>query len=219
MKSKKSKKLYNKNFGIILSNTVRSLVYINSFIKYKTIPKLIIIYSKRNINLEIKKKIKKINCEIIIIKSNNINFNKIKAAAIKSKINSFIFSGYPGEIIKNKTFLNQINLLHSHSGLIPKYMGSTTIYYSILNEKKIFCTTFVMNENIDQGNILLIRKYNLPKKNMIGDYDNEIRAKNLILLINSKNKKINFIKKIKKKHNFFYKAHPILRNIANKKLI
>ena len=124
------------------------------------------------------------NCKIIIIKSNNINSSRIKKTVIKSKISNFIFSSYPGEIIKNKNLLNQINLLHSHSGLIPKYMGSTTIYYSIIIEKKIFCTTFVINKNIDQGNILLIKKYNLPKKNMIDSYDNEIRVKNLILLIN-----------------------------------
>ena len=44
MKSKKLKELFNKNFGIILSNTVRSLTYLNNFIKYKTMPRLIIVY-------------------------------------------------------------------------------------------------------------------------------------------------------------------------------
>ena len=70
MKSKKLKELFNKNFGIILSNPVRSLTYLNNFIKYKTMPRLIIVYSKKNINLKIKEKIKKMNCKIIIIKSN-----------------------------------------------------------------------------------------------------------------------------------------------------
>ena len=218
MNVKKLKDLSNKNFGIILSNTIRSLIYLNNFIKYKTIPKLIIIYSRKNISLAIQKKIKKISCKIIIIKSDNINSNKIENDVINSKINNFIFSSYPGEIIKNKSLLNKINLLHSHSGLIPKYMGSTPMYYSIILEKKSFCTTFVINKNIDQGSVLLIKNYNLPKKNMIDNYDNEIRVKNLIYLINSK-KKIIVKKKINNEHNFFYKAHPILRNIANRKLI
>jgi hypothetical protein len=52
---------------------------------------------------------------------------------------------------------------------------------------------------------------------MIDNYDNEIRVKNLIYPINSKKNKVNVKKS--KHHNFFYKAHPILRNIANKKLI
>jgi len=47
MKLKKLKDLSNKNFGMILSNTIRSLIYLNNFIKYKTMPKLIIIYSKK----------------------------------------------------------------------------------------------------------------------------------------------------------------------------
>ena len=220
MKLKKLKNLYNNNFGVILSNTVRSFVYLDNFLKYKTIPKLIIIYSKKNINQKIKKLLIKVDCNIKIIKSDNVNFTNIGKIALTSKIDNFIFSGYPGEIVKNKIFLNKINLIHSHSGLIPKYMGSTTIYYSILNEKKIHCSTFVMNKDVDQGTILLIKRYNLPRKHKVDNYDHIIRAKNLISLINQKNKKINFNKKITKKNIvFFYKAHPVLRNLANKKLI
>ena len=219
MKLKKLKKLPNNHFGAILSNTTRSLVYLSHLFKSKTIPKFIIIYSKKNINIKIKENIIKLGCNFKIIKSNDINSNNIKNAAMKSEINTFIFSGYPGQIIKNKSFLKRFDLLHSHSGLIPRYKGSTTIYYSILNEKKIYCTTFIMNKNIDQGNILLIKKYNLPKKNMIDSYDNEIRAKNLIMVINSNKKKIVKSKKVINNNSFFYKAHPILRNAANKKLI
>jgi methionyl-tRNA formyltransferase len=219
MKLKRLKKSSNNHFGAILSNTTRSLVYLSHLFKSKTIPKFIIIYSKKNINIKIKENIIKLGCNFKIIKSNDINSNNIKNAAMKSEINTFIFSGYPGQIIKNKSFLKRFDLLHSHSGLIPRYKGSTTLYYSILNEKKIYCTTFIMNKNIDQGNILLIRKYNLPKKNMIDSYDNEIRAKNLITVINSDKKKIIKSKKDISNNSFFYKAHPILRNAANKKLI
>ena len=219
MKLKKLKNLYNNNFGVILSNTVRSFVYLDTLLKYKTIPKLIIIYSKKNINQKIKKLLIKVDCNIKIIKSDNVNFTNIGKIVLTSKIDNFIFSGYPGEIVKNKIFLNKINLIHSHSGLIPKYMGSTTIYYSILNEKKIHCSTFVMNKDVDQGTILLIKRYNLPRKHKVDNYDHIIRAKNLISLINQKNKKLILTKNNKKKYSFFYKAHPVLRNLANKKLI
>ena len=199
MKLKKLKNLYNNNFGAILSNTVRSFVYLDNFLKYKTIPKLIIIYSKKNINQKIKKLLIKVDCNIKIIKSDNVNFTNIGKIVLTSKIDNFIFSGYPGEIVKNKIFLNKINLIHSHSGLIPKYMGSTTIYYSILNEKKIHCSTFVMNKDVDQGTILLIKRYNLPRKHKVDNYDHIIRAKNLISLINQKNKKLILTKNNKKK--------------------
>ena len=219
MKLKKLKNLYNNNFGAILSNTVRSFVYLDNLLKYKTIPKLIIIYSKKNINLKIKELLIKVSCDIKIIKSDNVNFTNIGKIVLTSKIDNFIFSGYPGEIVKNQIFLNKINLIHSHSGLIPKYMGSTTIYYSILNEKKIHCSTFVMNKDVDQGTILLIKRYNLPRKYNVDNYDHIIRAKNLISLINQKNKKLILTKNNTKKYRFFYKAHPVLRNLANKKLI
>ena len=92
-------------------------------------------------------------------------------------------------------------MLHSHTGKLPKYKGSTTIYYSLIKEKKIYCTTFIMNSQIDKGTILLIKKYPILKnyKN-IDKYDNKIRAKNILVTLNNFYK----LKKNKKKYKDNY---------------
>ena len=130
----------------------------------------------------------------------------------------FVYSGYSAKIIKNKSILKKKFFLHSHTGKLPKYKGSTTIYYSLIEEKKIYCTTFIMNSQIDKGEILLIKKYPLLNnyKN-IDNYDNKIRAKNILYTLNNFNKLKKNIKKYKDNYSHYYIIHPILRYIALKK--
>ena len=130
-----------------------------------------------------------------------------------------MYSGYPGSIITNNHLLNKKNLLHSHSGRLPDFRGSTTIYYSLLKNKTIYCSTFIMSKKIDSGKILLVKKYPLPKNilNIDSSYDHLIRAKNMLEVIkNLRNLKI--IKKKDKKTRPYYVIQPALRTITlNKK--
>ena len=47
---------------------------------------------------------------------------------------NILTSLYPGEIFRNYNLLKKF--FHNHTGILPNYKGSTTIYYSILYEKK-----------------------------------------------------------------------------------
>ena len=61
--------------------------------------------------------------------------------------------------------------------------------------RKIFCSTLILNQKIDSGDILFYKEYPLPKKitNIDNKYDDEIRAKNLVYTLKN-------IKKLKKKN-------------------
>ena len=107
---------------------------------------------KINIILKIKKYFNK---NIKIFKSKKLS-KKVCNFLLNLKENYIIYSSYPGDIIKNKQLLKK-NLLHSHSGKLPEFKGSTTIYYSILMLNRIFCSTIIMNENIDDGKILCVK--------------------------------------------------------------
>ena len=98
---------------------------------------------------------------------------------------------------------------------MPNYKGSTTIYYSLLKEKKIYCTTFILDKKLDDGKILLIKKYNIPKviKSIDNKYDDEIRAKNLIFVLKNFDK-IKLININKKKNLPYYVMHPLLKTIV-----
>ena len=135
-------------FGLIISNTQRSKVYLAELLKNNLKPKLIILLidkKNQNINFNLNK-LKKLN--FTQFKTNNIDNTKVANYLLRSKIKNFVYSGYPGKIIKNKFLLKNKNLIHSHSGKLPNYKGSTTIYYSVLNENKIFCSTFIMNSSL-----------------------------------------------------------------------
>ena len=98
---------------------------------------------------------------------------------------------------------------------MPKYKGSTTIYYSLIKERKIYCTTFIMNSQIDKGAVLLVKEYPLINnyKN-IDNYDNKIRAKNIYEVLNNFYKLNKASKKFKDNYSPYYIIHPILRYIA-----
>jgi methionyl-tRNA formyltransferase len=209
------------NFSIIISNTSRSYQYLKQLKKNKLIPKNIV-YLNDGSNNPMAEKIKsnKFFFPEIIVKSFNTNYiNKNVAKFLLSKdIFYIIYSGYPGVIERNKKILKLKKLIHSHSGKLPQYRGSTTIYYSILKEKKIYCSTIILNNNLDCGNILLIKKYPIPQKisQIDKDYDDKIRANNIVYTLKNF-KKFKMTKKNTKKNNPYYVIHPILRSLVFRK--
>lgn len=207
-------------FAILVSNSARSICYLKYLKKNNLKPKNIVHLDDLSNNYFAKfLKKKKFYFESTHIKKfNTKTINKeVSSYLLKIPSKIIIYSGYPGIIIKKKKLLTAKNIVHAHPGKLPEYKGSTTIYYSLLKEKKIYCSTIVLNEKIDSGKIVMIKKYIVPKNLKLIDkeYDNEIRANNIVL----------FIKKLKKtnvKKNIYSTAyhviHPVLRSIVlNKK--
>ncbi len=208
-------------FSIILSNTCRSYEYLKLLVKLQKFPNFIIHLDYQN-RSDYKKKIlklitkKKINFKSF--KANTIDDKRIEKYILNLKEKIIVYSGYGGKIVKSDNILKNKYLLHSHTGKLPEYKGSTTIFYSLLKEKKIYCTTFIMNSKIDCGNILYIKNYPLIKnKKKIESYDSKIRAKNIVHTLQN----FQILKKRSKnyKNNYphYYIMHPILRYIALKK--
>ena len=162
---------------LILSETKRSLEYINQIIKNKIKFQKIILYSKKSGEVYKFIKKKKLTEFSIFLRTDNVNSDILvkKIKIYKSKIN--IISTYPGEIIKNLSLL-KYKLLHCHPGNLPMFKGSTTIYYTIILNKRICVTLFEISKKIDSGKILYKKYFNIPKKliSIEKDFDNKIRA-------------------------------------------
>ena len=211
------------NFIIIISNTLRSIEYLKE-LKLKKILPTSIIYLNNGKKNRFSKILRANNfffsCKVKKYLSTQIN-KKISSYILRQKSNIVIFSGYPGDIIKDKFLLSKKKFLHSHPGNLPDYKGSTTIYYSLLKEKKIFCSTLILNHKLDSGKNLLTKIYKTPKNIFDIDckYDSKIRATNMIetlLSLKNKNKK-NKNKKNNNKSNLYFVIHPVLRSIVFKK--
>tara|TARA_Y100000590_G_scaffold54587_1_gene56998 strand:- start:706 stop:1344 length:639 start_codon:yes stop_codon:yes gene_type:complete len=210
-----------KNFSIIISNTNRTLNYINILEKNNIYPNQYIYLDnskKTKISAKLKKKIYSLKTNTKVFKTKEIN-KKASKYILKLKNKNIIYSGYPGVIIKDKKVLRQKKIIHCHPGKLPEYKGSTTIYYSWLKEKKIFCSTLILNEKgIDTGKVLFVKKYPKPKNIFSIDekYDNFVRSRNLLYVLRNFEK----LKPVSQKTNDivpYFKIHPVLRSIAFKK--
>ena len=202
-----------KKLSIILTNTNRSKIYFDLLKKENFFIDNIIYYSK-TIDSAFINKLKKYPNKIkfIFIKTNNINSKSIEHHIININSDYILFSGYNAEIVTNQSILKK-NLIHCHPGLLPKYRGSTVIYYGLIEMQKIYVSIFNVSKNIDNGKVLFSKQISLPK-NLIDiekNFDNQIRAKTLITFL--KSKKINIMSKNDKYINFYYIAHPIVRSI------
>ena len=199
--------------NLVFSETKRSFYYLKEILKNKIKINKIIFYSNNQgstYNLIRKTRLKK---NLIHIRTNNINSQLIlKKTNIKNNdVN--IVSTYSGEIIKNENLL-KLNLIHCHPGDLPKFKGSTTIYYSLILNKNVCVSVFVMNKRIDEGKILYKKFFGKPKKisEIENNFDHQIRAKTLVEYLKKKKSKKKY--KTIKNNMHYYIAHPLIRQLV-----
>jgi methionyl-tRNA formyltransferase len=129
----------------------------------------------------------------------------------KLLIKNCVYSGPGGVILRKSIFETGVRMLHAHPGIVPEYRGSTTVYYSILLERKIGVTLMILNEQIDEGEVLLQKEFDyVPGINLDYVVDPCVRAKTLIEYV-----------KIQPQGqpqplqgNTFYIIHPVLKHLA-----
>ena len=200
-----------KNLGLIISQTKRSLSYLKILKKIDIKIDVIIVYGNKVENL---KKYNSFKSKIYYFKFKKISkliSNKILSLTTKN----FIVSPYPGEIIRDENLLKKKSLFHVHPGKLPEYKGSTIIYYTILNKKKVYCSVIKLSKNLDQGKVFFRKSFITPASLNESDYnsfDNKIRSLTLKSFI-SKPPKLIKQNKYKYFENYFT-IHPILRKIA-----
>lgn len=156
------------------------------------------------------------NWKYAYLSDRDVNSENVINAIRKHDVDIIVFSGYGGQILKKEHFFSETPYLHMHPGELPIERGSTTIYYSILNQRKCSVTAFYMTADIDSGNHILIKHYNHPPKGMNMDqyFDNVIRSdcfKGAIEKIC-----LGSIKPLNNqlKSEEYYIIHPILKHIA-----
>ena len=130
-----------------------------------------------------------------------------------SQIDFYIFSG--GGILKNEILNSGVKFIHFHSGIVPLYRGSTTFYYSILNEKKCGVTAYIMDENLDTGEVISQKIFEKPDHEFVDEvYDSHIRSETLIdVMKNNLIEKNQFTIQNPEGITYFI-IHPILKHIA-----
>ena len=180
-------------FNLLLSSTERSICYLNTLIKNNFKPDFVIFFSKKQ-NKKILNKLENKKIKYSHLKTNQINSSIVEKEIANTKNKIFIYSGYAGQIIQSKKILNK-TILHAHPGSLYDFKGSTTMYYSLLLKKKIFCSILRLNKKIDSGNVFFRKKILLPRnikiKEFESDFDNKTRIKTIVEFLKFYNKKKN----------------------------
>lgn len=94
----------------------------------------------------------------------------------------FIYSGFGGVLLRQDILATDKNFLHVHGGYLPDYKGSTTNYYSLIEENTMGASSIFLNSVIDSGPVLLRKKFPAPSDRREIDhvYDSAARAKVLV---------------------------------------
>ena len=116
-------------------------------------------------------------------------------------------------------FLINKKFIHIHSGKLPRFNGSTTFYYEILEKKSISFSAIFLNRKIDRGRIIKQRQYKinqLIKSNLDHIYDPYLRFKFINEVIMEFKKKGYLSSRHQKKvgNNIYFVIHPLLKHIA-----
>ena len=149
----------------------------------------------------------------------DINSKELEEALACDESKLTIYSGYGGKIVK-PSILNSVDrLLHIHSGVLPEYRGSTTLYYAILNNDSCGATAILLDKNIDTGIIVGEKQYPTPKPGTDIDFNLDIEFRTNLLIEVVQNYQYNRCFKSEVPQSIdegktYYVAHPLLRHIA-----
>jgi methionyl-tRNA formyltransferase len=226
--------------AILAADTCRSRIYLQHLRSKGLVPSFALVLSQAsdrhlltNIDKEILRKDNKYSynletpvCEILenfgvpyqTITCDDPNSRSCQSAIKNLNQKWIVYSGPGGKILSKETLNLGKNFLHAHPGLLPAYKGSTTIYYSLLAEGFCGVSAFIMDEKIDNGPIIIQRKFPPPvdRRNIDFFYDSFIRAELLTEVIsNIESQNLAITSQSRNVLNRTYHIiHPILKSIA-----
>jgi methionyl-tRNA formyltransferase len=130
----------------------------------------------------------------------------------------FVYSGPGGVILSDRILSTGKKFVHVHPGIVPYYRGSTTLYYSLLNDGNCGATVFYMDTQIDTGPVIMKRSYPAPDDRTTIDtqYDPLIRAKLLVDVLQEYARMGTLPSEPQNTHmgETYFIIHPVLKHLA-----
>ena len=153
------------------------------------------------------------------VKPGDVNDPAIKIALSELDPSLIIYSGYAGQLVGAGILAAGVPILHMHAGWLPDYRGSTTVYYSWLEESRCRVSAILLDHAIDTGPIIARRFYPPPPEGVDVDnlYDNAIRADlatRVLEVIRETGDLPNAVPQDKQIGRTYYVIHPVLKHLA-----
>ena len=217
------------DIAMVAADTSRTKYYLNELIRNGLIPNYVLLLLNSNEELlpgqkraeeenELVSNLNDHGVEYGLAESGDINNEKVVLEISSRPEKFFIFSGYGGVLLKDNILNTEKKFLHVHGGYLPDYKGSTTNYYSLINENSIGASAIFLTKDIDCGPILLRKKFPPPadRKEIDYKYDAEVRASVLIECIRKYLRKGEWVFEAADNNGgeTFYIIHPVLKHLA-----
>jgi methionyl-tRNA formyltransferase len=159
----------------------------------------------------------RLTAEVQRIEAESVNDGAILEAVSAAGVELVIYSGYGGQVISRELLAQSPPFLHAHSGWLPDYRGSTTIYYGLLAGEGCGVSVIKMAPAIDQGPIVARRRYPPPPAGVDIDYfyDSAIRA-DIMADVIAKWQSDGELEQIETAGDGadYYVVHPLLKHLA-----
>lgn len=122
---------------------------------------------------------------LVHCRSTDVGSDEVALALQSVPARLVVFSGPPGQIVPDAVLRRSGRFLHLHSGWLPQYRGSTTLYYALLDGEDPAVTALYLDASIDTGPVIARRTYPKPPAGMDVDrvYDAAIRADLLVRVL------------------------------------
>ena len=214
---------------MVAADTTRTKYYLRELIRNKFFPTYVLLLLNCDAKLlpgqdsgesesELVELLKNAGIEYEISPNSDINSNEVLTIISNRVEPVFIFSGFGGVLLGDDILSIGKKFLHIHGGYLPDYKGSTTNYYSLINENTIGASSMFLTKEIDCGPVLLRKKFSPPKNRTEIDhiYDSEARAKVLIETLEYyvESGSFNFELENNKGGETFYIIHPVLKHLS-----
>lgn len=226
-------------FALLASDTARSKAYLQSMIHEEKYPKVCVVYSddiaemqkeacgyqensKRqkyfDIDIPILYSLKQAGIAYLLVETKDINSPQMEEVIKKLEQKYLIYSGYGGYILKPHLFQMNKKYIHMHAGILPRYRGSTTAYYSYLQEGIFGAAAIFLNEKIDEGEIITQDTFGIPEQDVNIDYIYEpyIRSRVLAEVLEKYLREGGLTSEGQGQNRAetYYIIHPVLKHIA-----
>lgn len=223
---------------LLLAGTARSSAYAQALGVAGIVPDGVILYggsqvksvSTRELNpepfpgiffpdvlVDIKDVVQKFGWSFVTRSSKELDDGMLLSALDKLAPDILVYSGYGGQIVP-PCILTRTKVLHVHSGWLPEYRGSTTLYHEIIEHQQCAASALYLDERIDTGPVLKRKRYPMPPAGGDVDYlyDNAIRADLLVqtLIELLQHGDLAPISPQNEEYPAYFIIHPLLKHLA-----
>ncbi|MCB0344583.1 MAG: hypothetical protein KDD66_05685 [Bdellovibrionales bacterium] len=152
-----------------------------------------------------------------LVSSSNPN-DKVVTDALRARSESYwVYSGPGGAILSKSTLSIGKSFIHVHPGIVPRYRGSTTLYYSLLESGSCGASAIFLSADIDAGGVIATKEFPPPADRREIDYlyDPLIRSELLVDVLKqyARNGSFNCTTQSGPAQTY-YIMHPLLRHIC-----